>query len=817
MAGKGRKRSTIGQTTPDAQRKHPSASSTVTGGSGVSDEATSSINRQLRFSDIEVSTGIATQSMPVAAAAAVAKRRKAAKAMKRLGVHDHISIVASTALLTTIMCSLTTMWLSGSSEETRASSGTPPMGLFQCNFKGDGAVDGSMVVSIVTRNSAKRLAPFFTALSAQRYPKDKICLHVTTDSNLDETEETLDRWITANRKRYGGIEYVKPFNATVIGPQSNWGSSAECDHRPHCWTVDRQNRVSRARHVAYRRALISGAKYFVSIDSDVMLGHQQTLERMVAAMPSPGVLAPQLLTFPNTWDSNVWLETTSTGYYTRGKFQLSFRSRRFTGCVRAAAVHSLFSIDLRAPGAKKIEFFNEKVATGAVKEQLTDTYFLAHSAARAGVPIYGCNTFSPGVMPSIAGHDSFDLSHQAVNERFRGLAAEYLATMNDDPEKTYSKYWPEIADETALGCGTAADCACPPNDTPQLSDQLKELRNATLKHLDRAVEEGHVAVCAWNGDCSDKHFTVDRRSNLSLTDFVEEYAMMRRPVVIADYINGHNRLSASGEPFDADFWKRTCGKEIFYVQKADKAKTWGGLSSHSSQSLNASFELLDDPNLDSSVYGIFDSPLTRSCRSFLSQFVMPKYFANDYLQKVHPNITLTYRDSWPSFFLGRGGTGGNLHVDMFGSSFWMAVFEGRKHWRFADEGQRHLLYEHRPTNDFPDVDLFNPDYERFPLLRHVRTFDVVLEPGDLLFVPGSSPHQVRNVEGSKSIALAGNYIDIGSLETAREECDHPERGAYTRYREIRTTILQPDFPTEMDLNAKDMAWDEWKAQGHWLP
>lgn len=187
------------------------------------------------------------------------------------------------------------------------------------------------------------------------------------------------------------------------------------------------------------------------------------------------------------------------------------------------------------------------------------------------------------------------------------------------------------------------------------------------------------------------------------------------------------------------------------------------------------------------------------------------------MQRVHHNTTLTYRDSWPSFFLGRGGTGGNLHVDMFGSSFWMAVFEGRKHWKFVDEGQRHLLYvysphlharalvgwwlvglacprwgsslvhsesrlgigflwlhsrsnrgiihvlmltdhtfhvdqcryENRPTNDFPGVDLFNPDYERFPLLRHVRTFDIILEPGDLLFVPGSSPHQVRNVEGEK--------------------------------------------------------------------
>lgn len=67
------------------------------------------------------------------------------------------------------------------------------------------------------------------------------------------------------------------------------------------------------------------------------------------------------------------------------------------------------------------------------------------------------------------------------------------------------------------------------------------------------------------------------------------------------------------------------------------------------------------------------------------------------------------------------------------------------------------------------------------------------------------------------IALAGNYIDAGSLETARQECDHKDRGQYSRYREIVETVLQPHFPAEMDLSAEDMEWDEWKAQATWIP
>ena len=46
----------------------------------------------------------------------------------------------------------------------------------------------------------------------------------------------------------------------------------------------------------------------------------------------------------------------------------------------------------------------------------------------------------------------------------------------------------------------------------------------------------------------------------------------------------------------------------------------------------------------------------------------PKYFANDFMQRVDHKTTLTYRDSWPSFFLGKGDTVANLHVDMFGTA-----------------------------------------------------------------------------------------------------------------------------------------------------
>jgi histone arginine demethylase JMJD6 len=34
-----------------------------------------------------------------------------------------------------------------------------------------------------------------------------------------------------------------------------------------------------------------------------------------------------------------------------------------------------------------------------------------------------------------------------------------------------------------------------------------------------------------------------------------------------------------------------------------------------------------------------------------------------------------YRDSWPSLFVGPASARGAMHIDAFGSNFWMALFE----------------------------------------------------------------------------------------------------------------------------------------------
>lgn len=73
---------------------------------------------------------------------------------------------------------------------------------------------------------------------------------------------------------------------------------------------------------------------------------------------------------------------------------------------------------------------------------------------------------------------------------------------------------------------------------------------------------------------------------------------------------------------------------------------------------------------------LFDWSLPVHCPQLASELFIPRYFAGDFLQRTTPGSL--YHDSWPSLFIAPAGCRSELHVDAFGSNFWMALFEGRK-------------------------------------------------------------------------------------------------------------------------------------------
>ena len=215
---------------------------------------------------------------------------------------------------------------------------------------------------------------------------------------------------------------------------------------------------------------------------------------------------------------------------------------------------------------------------------------------------------------------------------------------------------------------------------------------------------------------------VDERhvDELSYDEFMREYALKSRPVVLRGLAN---RITRDGTLWDVQTIVQTCGSHTITPRVFDKSSTkWAGLEDQPPVSVK-DFMSEFQSNPDSKGY-LFDWGLPKSCTDLLADFVVPKYFAGDYLQSLPvsnrdpatgvDSPPRLYADSWPSLFVGPAHSGGGLHIDSFGSNFWMSVLSGRKLWQFFDEAALPFLYPSHQDQSF-GVDTREPDYGRYPL------------------------------------------------------------------------------------------------------
>ncbi|HSV69271.1 MAG TPA: cupin-like domain-containing protein [Methylibium sp.] len=103
-----------------------------------------------------------------------------------------------------------------------------------------------------------------------------------------------------------------------------------------------------------------------------------------------------------------------------------------------------------------------------------------------------------------------------------------------------------------------------------------------------------------------------------------------------------------------------------------------------------------------------------------------------------------------SFWFGPGGTITPLHHDAIMLLHTQVV--GSKRWRFISPLETPRLYNH--DGYFSAIDLENPDHDRHPALRDVKVLEVVLEPGETIFLPLGWWHQVTSLETSLSFSYS---------------------------------------------------------------
>ncbi|XP_061191291.1 bifunctional arginine demethylase and lysyl-hydroxylase JMJD6-like [Saccostrea echinata] len=299
---------------------------------------------------------------------------------------------------------------------------------------------------------------------------------------------------------------------------------------------------------------------------------------------------------------------------------------------------------------------------------------------------------------------------------------------------------------------------------------------------------------------------VDRVSATDLTAerFYEDYSSKHKPVIITD-------INVTDTPWTLQSIKNFTGDIAVTLKHSVKnSSEWASLENKEMTTVSEYINRIEGLPESRQCEGyLFDWSLPIHCPSLVEKLKIPRYFAGDFLQRTSEGSL--YRDSWPSLFVAPAGLCSELHVDAFGSNFWMAVFQGSKRWVFFPRSDLPLLYPQYPNSMDPvfDADITNPDLKKQPLLSLTHPSECVLSEGEVLFVPAGCPHRVENL--TTTVAISANFVDLSNWKTVSEEL---ELNAIIdpRSQDLLEQFKSSAFDNTMKFYNKEVPWSEFKNQ-----
>ena len=237
---------------------------------------------------------------------------------------------------------------------------------------------------------------------------------------------------------------------------------------------------------------------------------------------------------------------------------------------------------------------------------------------------------------------------------------------------------------------------------------------------------------------------VEKRSRVSRDEFIERYVRGCRPVVLTDLAHDWPAMQRwsfaefkrrfgnltvqvqSGRDADADYEvnKVRLRRDTNFAAFLDRVATSGETND---EYLTASNEILRRPEFMSLLDDIGSLP------DFCNRAAMSRS---------------------ASLWVGPAGTRTPLHHDTLMLLHTQIV--GRKRWRFVSPLSGPQVY-----NDFDvysPVDFEKLDLARFPEAAKVKVLDVVVEPGETMFLPLAWWHQVSSLD--RCISLSFTNLDV---------------------------------------------------------
>lgn len=233
---------------------------------------------------------------------------------------------------------------------------------------------------------------------------------------------------------------------------------------------------------------------------------------------------------------------------------------------------------------------------------------------------------------------------------------------------------------------------------------------------------------------------IERRSGLSAEEFLERYYAVNRPVILTDEM--------------AD-WPALARWTPGYLKTAVGARP---IEYQGERTLNQRFERYKDAHRREAPFDVFIDQIVRPGAgndAYLTAYNSERNaealsvlhddlgFLDKFLDR---NVAVPHGMIW----IGPAGTVTSLHHDLTNNL--IAQIVGRKRVKLAPAADVGKLYNDKHVfSEISDLEAADVDLVRHPRLAELRLYDVLLEPGEILFMPVGWWHQVKSLDFSVTI------------------------------------------------------------------
>jgi histone arginine demethylase JMJD6 len=228
---------------------------------------------------------------------------------------------------------------------------------------------------------------------------------------------------------------------------------------------------------------------------------------------------------------------------------------------------------------------------------------------------------------------------------------------------------------------------------------------------------------------------VQKVDDISYREFQNEFYKPGIPVV---FRNASKAWKARGL-FKPDFFReRFAARQTTVLEKTWSMGELLDKIEHSSPEDPAPYPIKFDINSQLPEINEFIKPLGL-------KYAKPNWF----LSKLFPSVVIG--SSTELFLGGPGGKLTTLHIDYYHTNAWVTQLYGDKNFYVFPRGQDEFLYP-KPENPFESqVNIFEPDYDRYPKYRNATPITVKVEENETIFVPGGIWHTASCLTPSISV------------------------------------------------------------------